>query len=87
MSDYPSFPMPATTLPASNLCHLFVLPDSVILILRVKEKNVAAHEYAPPHTGVSITRASSGNGALPTRELEQGEDNETKSRHAVKRDG
>jgi hypothetical protein len=60
MSDYPSFPVPATTLPASNLSHLFVLPDSVILILRVKEKNVAGPEYAPPRTGVNITRASSG---------------------------
>jgi hypothetical protein len=28
---------------------------------------VAGHEYARPHIGASITRANSGNGALPTR--------------------
>jgi hypothetical protein len=48
---------------------------------------VAGHQYAQPHIGASITRANSGNGALLTRELEQGENNETKSRHTVKRDG
>jgi hypothetical protein len=34
---------------------------------------VAAPEYAQLNTGVSITRANSGNGALPTRGSEQGE--------------
>jgi hypothetical protein len=53
--------------------HLLVLRDSVILILRVRQESVAGHEYARPHIGASITRANSGNGALPTRELEQGE--------------
>jgi hypothetical protein len=64
-----------------------VLRDSVILILRIRQESVAGHEHARPHIGASITRANSGNGALPTRELEQGENNETKSRHALKRDG
>jgi hypothetical protein len=57
------------------------------LILRVRQKSVAGHEYAPLHTGASITRANSGNGVLPIREAEQSENNETTSRHAVKRDG
>jgi hypothetical protein len=52
---------------------LFVLRDSVILILRVRQKSVAGHEYARPSTGASITRASSENGVLPTCELKQGE--------------
>jgi hypothetical protein len=43
---------------------------------------MAGHEYARPHIGANITRGNSGNGALPTRELEQSENNETKSRHA-----
>jgi hypothetical protein len=69
------------------LYHLFVLGDSVILILRVRQKSVVGREYAPLHTGASITRANSRNGVLPTRELEKAENNRTKSRHAVKRDG
>ena len=64
-----------------------MLRDSVILILRARQKSVADHEYARPNTGASITRASSGSGVLPTCELEQGENNETKSRHALKHDG
>jgi hypothetical protein len=59
--------------------HLFLLGDSVILILRVRQKSVAGHEYARPNTGASITRANSGSGALPIRELEQGENSETKT--------
>jgi hypothetical protein len=70
-----------------GLYQLFVLCDSVILILRVREESLAGHEYARPSTGASITRANSGNGALPTHELKQGENNATKSRHTVKRDG
>jgi hypothetical protein len=46
--------------------------------LRVRQKSVADDEYARLHTGASITRANSGNGALPTREAEQSENNETK---------
>jgi hypothetical protein len=65
---------------------LFVLRDSVSLILRVKEKSVAGHEYARPNTGASITRANSGSGALPIRELEEGEKTKQKAA-AVKRDG
>jgi hypothetical protein len=53
----------------------------------LRQESVAGHEYARPNIGASITRANNGNGALPTRELEQGEKNETKSRHTVKRDG
>jgi hypothetical protein len=34
---------------------------------------VVGHEYEQPHIGASIIRANSGNGVLPTRELEQGE--------------
>jgi hypothetical protein len=77
-------PSPAN---ADGLYHLPVLRDSVILILRIRQESGAGHEYARPHIGASITRANSGNGVLPTAELEQGENNETKSRHAVKRDG
>jgi hypothetical protein len=72
---------------ANGLYHLSVLRDSVILILRLRQESVAGHQYARPHIGASITRANSGNGTLPTRELEQGENNDTKSRHAVKHDG
>jgi len=36
---------------------------------------VADPEYAPLNTGVSITRGNSGNGAPPTRALEQGKEN------------
>jgi hypothetical protein len=43
------------------------------LILRVRQKSVAGHEYARLHTGASITRANSGNGVLPIREAEQSE--------------
>jgi hypothetical protein len=67
-----------------------VLRDSVILILRLRQESLAGlagHEYARRHIGASITHANSGNGALPTRELEQGKNNETNSRHTVKRDG
>jgi hypothetical protein len=64
-----------------------LLRDSVILILRAKQESVAGHEYARRYIGASITRANSGNGALPTRELEQDKNNETNSRHTVKRDG
>jgi hypothetical protein len=53
-----------------SLYHLFVLRDSVILILRLRQESVAGQEYARLHTGASITRANSGNGVLPTRELE-----------------
>jgi hypothetical protein len=67
---------------ADGLYHLPVLRDSVILILRLRQEGVAGHEYARRRIGASNTRANSGNGALPTRELEQGENNETKSRHA-----
>ena len=37
---------------------------------------MAGPEYARPTTGVSITRENSGNGALPTRGSEQGENKE-----------
>jgi hypothetical protein len=67
--------------------HLFVLRNSVILVLRVRSRSVGGHGCAQPTTGASITRANNGNGALRTRELEQWENNETKSRHTVKRDG
>jgi hypothetical protein len=47
---------------------------SVVSILWLRLKNVVGPEYAPLNTGVSITRGNSGNGALPTRESEGGED-------------
>jgi hypothetical protein len=86
VSDYQLFPMPVTAPPTANadgLCHLFLLRDSVILILRVRQKSAGGHRYARPNTGANITRANNENGALPIRELEQGENNETKSRHAI----
>ena len=43
-------------------------------ILWQEVKSVAGPEYARPTTGVSITPGNSGNGALPTREPAQGED-------------
>jgi hypothetical protein len=46
--------------------HLFVLRNSVILILRVRSKSVVGHGCAQPNTGASITRANSGNGVLRT---------------------
>ena len=50
--------------------HLFVLRDSLILSLTDPlKKRVAGHVYAWQNIGASITRANSGNGALPTREL------------------
>ena len=51
--------------------HLFVLRDSIILSLRVRQKSVAGDEYARLNIGASITRANSENGALPIREGEQ----------------
>jgi hypothetical protein len=56
--DCPSFPVPVPVLSAANvdgLYHLSVLRDSLILILRVRQKSVVGHEYARPHTGASIT--------------------------------
>jgi hypothetical protein len=50
---------------------LFLLRDSIILMLRVRQESVAGHEYARLNIGASITR----------------ENSENKSRHAVKRDG
>jgi hypothetical protein len=82
--------VPVTTPSAVNVdgpYHLFLLRDSIILILRVRQKSVADHEYARLNIGASITRENSGSGALPIREGEQALNNENKSRHAVKRDG
>ena len=47
---------------------------SVISTLWIRLKSAEGPEYAPLNTGASITRANSGNGALPTRESEEGED-------------
>ena len=46
---------------------------------------MAGHEYARPNTGASITPESSGNGALHTRESEEGEnkDNEANNRRIL----
>jgi hypothetical protein len=52
---------------------LFVLRDSSILILRVRQKSAGGHGYARSNTGANITRANNENGALPIRELEEGE--------------
>jgi hypothetical protein len=90
VSDYQLFPVPVTAPPTANadgLYHLFVLRDSGILILRLRQKSAGGHRYARPNTGANITRANNENGAPSIRELEQGENNETKSRHAMKRDG
>jgi hypothetical protein len=57
---------------------LFVLRDSVILILRLRQESLGGPEYARPNTGANITRANSGNGALPTGEAEQGENQANK---------
>jgi hypothetical protein len=56
--------------------HLFVLRDrlfDLILIVWVRQKGVAGHEYARPNIGASITGENSGNGALLIRESEQSE--------------
>jgi hypothetical protein len=45
---------------------LFLLRDSIILSLRVRQKSAGGDEYARLNIGASITRANSGNGALPT---------------------
>jgi hypothetical protein len=45
-----------------------VLRDSIILILRVRQKSMAGHESARLHTGASITGCKSENGVLLTRE-------------------
>jgi len=74
MSDFPSFSLPVTTSAAANAdgsCHLFLLRDSIILMLRVRQKSVAGHEYARLNIGANITRENSENGALPIREGEQ----------------
>jgi len=57
---------------------LFVLRDSCILFLRIREKSVAGREYARPNTGASITRASSGNGVLPTPQIKTGRKQQNK---------
>jgi hypothetical protein len=43
------------------------------LILRVRQKSAGGHGYARSNTGANITRANNENGALPIRELEEGE--------------
>ena len=75
MSDCPSFRVPVPLLSAAKVDGLYYLPvlrDSIILILRVRQKSVAGQEYARPRTGVRITRGNSGNGALLTREIRAG---------------
>ena len=47
---------------------------SVISTLWIRLKSADGPEYAPLNTGAIITRANSENGALPTRESEEGED-------------
>jgi hypothetical protein len=67
-----------------NLYHLFALRESVILSLWAGKRSVAGHEYARLNTTASITGENSGNGALPIRESEQGEnkDNSANDRRA-----
>jgi hypothetical protein len=45
---------------------LFLLRDSIILSLRVRQKSAGGPEYGRLHTGGSTMRGNSGNGALPT---------------------
>jgi hypothetical protein len=50
--------VPVSVLSAANvdgLYHLSVLRNSIILILRVRQKSLVGHEYARLHTGASIT--------------------------------
>jgi hypothetical protein len=74
VSDFPSFSLPVMTPSAANAdgpYHLFLLRDSIILMLRVRQESVAGHEYARLNIGASITRENSENGAPPIREGEQ----------------
>jgi hypothetical protein len=74
VSDFPSFSLLVMTPSAANAdgpYHLFLRRDSIILMLRVRQKSVAGHEYARLNIGASITRENSENGALPIREGEQ----------------
>src|SRR4029453_9832346 len=57
---------------------------SVVLILWVRQESVAGHEYARPNTGASITPGNSGNGALPTHESEEGENNDNEANNRAK---
>jgi hypothetical protein len=45
---------------------------------------VAGHEYARPNTGASITPGSSGNGALPTHESDNGENRNAEPNNRVR---
>jgi hypothetical protein len=50
--------VPVPLLSAAKVDGLYYLPvlrDSIILILRVRQKSVADQEYARPRTGASIT--------------------------------
>jgi hypothetical protein len=56
--DCPSFPVPVSVLSAAyvdGVYYLCVLHDSIILILRVRQKDAVGHEYARLHTGANIT--------------------------------
>src|SRR4030095_3157727 len=59
VSDFPSFSLPVMTPSAANAdgpYHLFLLRDSIILMLRVRQKSVAGHEYERLNIGARITR-------------------------------
>jgi hypothetical protein len=45
----------------------------LFLILWIGVKSADGLEYAPLNTGANITRENSGNGVLPIRESERGE--------------
>jgi hypothetical protein len=51
----------------------FVICLCCLIVLWARKRNVAGDEYARLNTGANITRGNSENGALPTRESEQGE--------------
>ena len=73
--------------PLIALYHLFVRRDLPIFILRARQNSVAGREYARPNTGASITRVSSGNGVLPTRDWNGAKTTKQKAAAPVKRDG
>lgn len=62
-----------------------MLRDSIILILRIRQKSVADLGYDRPNTGASITGSNSGNGVLPTREPKQVENKNNAANDRAKR--
>jgi hypothetical protein len=90
VSDFPSFSLPVMTPSAANAdvpYHLFLLRDSIILMLRVRQKSVARPRIRTAEYWREYYTRKQREWRAAHPRLEQGENNETKSRTLAKRDG